>query len=87
MTDRTPFAAEPDDAVERRSKKPVVVYPNGTLVAPDLDRLRKARETLEKVDEVIVPPRDGRAFKVPKGQFFRVVGIEGPQVGDLNLWN
>jgi uncharacterized protein YcgI (DUF1989 family) len=24
---------------------------------------------------------------VARGQFFRIIGIEGPQVGDLNLWN
>ena len=29
----------------------------------------------------------GRAFDVPAGHFFRIVSIEGPQVGDLNLWN
>jgi uncharacterized protein YcgI (DUF1989 family) len=34
-----------------------------------------------------VPPRDARVFEVPSGHFFRVVSIEGPQVGDLNLWN
>jgi uncharacterized protein YcgI (DUF1989 family) len=34
-----------------------------------------------------VPPRDARAFKIPAGHFFRIVSIEGPQVGDLNLWN
>ncbi len=77
----------PSDAVERRSKQPVVVYPNGTLVPPDMGLLDHVRQTLEKIDEVIVPPRDGRAFSVPKGHFFRIVSIEGPQVGDLNLWN
>ncbi|MCB5201946.1 DUF1989 domain-containing protein [Neorhizobium sp. T786] len=77
----------PADAAERRARKPVVVYPNGTLVPPDLAVLAQARRTLEKIDEVIVPPRDGRAFSVPKGHFFRIVSIDGPQVGDLNLWN
>ncbi|MBW8298928.1 MAG: DUF1989 domain-containing protein [Hydrogenophaga sp.] len=49
--------------------------------------LRRARETLTKVDEVIVPPREGATFSVPKGYFFRILSIDGPQVGDLNLWN
>ena len=40
-----------------------------------------------KVGETIVPPREGRAFDVPAGHFFRIVSIEGPQVGDLNLWS
>ena len=34
-----------------------------------------------------MPPRDAKAFSVPAGHFFRIVSIEGPQVGDLNLWN
>ncbi len=69
-------AAEPVDAAMRRAISPVVVYPNGTLETPDLARLEKARESMEKIDEVIVPPRDGRSFHVPKGHFFRIVSIE-----------
>ncbi|CVI55449.1 urea carboxylase-associated family protein [Agrobacterium leguminum] len=80
-------AAEPVDAAERRAIRPVVVYPNGTLEMPDLARLEEAKRSMEKIDEVIVPPRDGRTFHVPKGHFFRIVSVEGPQVGDLNLWN
>lgn len=82
-----PAYKEPSDAADRRARRPVVVYPNGTLEAPDLSKLARARQTMEKVNEVIVPPRDGRTFSVPKGHFFRIVSIDGPQVGDLNLWN
>ncbi len=78
---------EPDDAQARRAKPPVVVYPNGTLPPAAMSVLERARETLTKTDEVIVPPRDARAFSVPAGGFFRIVSIEGSQVGDLNLWN
>jgi uncharacterized protein YcgI (DUF1989 family) len=49
--------------------------------------LQAARTGMVKIDEVIVPPRDGRAFRVPRGHVFRIVSIDGPQVGDLNLWN
>ena len=42
---------------------------------------------MTKIGETIVPPREGRAFDVPAGHVFRIVSIEGPQVGDLNLWN
>jgi Uncharacterized conserved protein len=77
----------PADAAARRAVKPVICYPNGTLPAPDMGLLERARARLEKIDEVIVPPRDARTFNVPKGHFFRIVSIEGPQVGDLNLWN
>ncbi|MET3614543.1 uncharacterized protein YcgI (DUF1989 family) [Rhizobium aquaticum] len=77
----------PADAAARRAVKPVVCYPVETLPVPDMDRLFAVRETLTKIDEVIVPPREGKAFSVPKGHFFRIASIEGPQVGDLNLWN
>ncbi|MGO4198739.1 urea carboxylase-associated family protein [Rhizobium sp. YAF28] len=77
----------PSDAAERRSAPPVVVYPVETLPSADLGLLEAARETLTKVSEVIVPPREAGSFHVPQGHFFRIVSIDGPQVGDLNLWN
>ncbi len=82
-----PSDTAPADAAERRAVKPVVCYPVETLPVPDMDLLWRARETLTKVDEVIVPPREGATFSVPKGHFFRILSIDGPQVGDLNLWN
>jgi uncharacterized protein YcgI (DUF1989 family) len=78
---------EPDDAEARRAKPAVVVYPTGTLPQPDMAMLERARLTLRKVGEIVVPPREARTFDVPAGHFFRIVSIEGPQVGDLNLWN
>jgi uncharacterized protein YcgI (DUF1989 family) len=78
---------EPDDADIRRAKPPVVCYPVGSLPQADMAMLGRARETLTRISETIVPPRDARAFSVPAGHFFRIVSIEGPQVGDLNLWN
>jgi len=78
---------EPADAAARRARPAVVCYPVETLPQPDMAMLARARETLRKVSEIIVPPRDARAFEVPAGHFFRIVSIEGPQVGDLNLWN
>ncbi|WP_349959553.1 DUF1989 domain-containing protein [Rhizobium sp. ZPR3] len=77
----------PADAEERRGKPPVVVYPNGALPPADMDVLRAARQTMTKIAEVIVAPREGGSFRVPKGHFFRIVSVEGSQVGDLNLWN
>ncbi len=78
---------EPADAAERRARPAVVCYPVKTLPQPDIAMLVRARESLTKISETIVPPRDARAFEVPAGHFFRIVSIEGPQVGDLNLWN
>src|SRR5690242_18001193 len=77
---------EPIDAQARRRVAPVICYPTDSLEPPDLAAYRAAREGWRKVDEVIVPPRDARSFQVPAGCFFRIVSIEGPQVGDLNLW-
>lgn len=34
-----------------------------------------------------VAPRSGRAWTVPKGHLVRISTPEGPQVGDLNIWN
>ena len=78
---------EPADAAERRARSPVIVYPNGTLPGADMALLSQARQSLTLIDAITVPPREGGSFRVPKGHFFRIVSIEGPQVGDLNLWN
>lgn len=77
----------PADAEARRAVKPVVCYPVETLPVPDMGVLRQARETLTKIDEVVVQPREGATFSVLKGHFFRILSVDGPQVGDLNLWN
>lgn len=77
----------PDDADARRAVKPVICYPVETLPEPDPAILAAAKGPLTKRAEVIVPPRDARTFKVAAGQIFRITSIEGPQVGDLNLWN
>jgi uncharacterized protein YcgI (DUF1989 family) len=76
----------PFDADARRRIAPVICYPVDTLPRPDLAAYQAARDGWQKVDEVIVPPRDAHCFHVPAGCFFRIVSIEGPQVGDLNLW-
>lgn len=39
------------------------------------------------VDSFVIPIRSGRAWQVPAGHVFRIVTLDGPQVGDLNLWN
>ena len=77
---------EPQDSRARRAVEPVVCYPVESLVPADMDRLLKARQDLEKVSAVTVPPRDARCFEVPAGHFFRITSRDGAQVGDLNLW-
>lgn len=77
----------PSDAEARRAIAPVICYPPETLPAPDLALYARARNSARKIGETLVPPRDARCFAVPAGHFFRITSIEGPQVGDLNLWN
>jgi len=77
----------PEDAAARRAIKPVICYDVETLPVPDMALYNAASATLNKVAEVIVAPRDAACFEVSAGQFFRIRSIEGPQVGDLNLWN
>jgi len=83
----TEVTAAPGDADARRAVEPVIVYPNGTLAPPDLGLYRSARAGASKTGEVLVQPREGGCFHVPAGGFFRIISVEGPQVGDLNLWN
>ena len=82
-----PHHAAPSDAANRLAIAPVICYPVEGLPALDLAVYRFARIGWEKTAEVLVPPREARCFKVPAGQFFRITSVDGPQVGDLNLWN
>jgi len=77
----------PEDAEARRAVAPVICYPTETLPQPDLALYARARVGARKVAEVVAPPREAACFEVPAGHFFRISSVEGPQVGDLNLWN
>lgn len=79
--------AEPADATARRAIRPVICYPVETLPQPDLPSYDAFRQQAVKVAEVKVPPREAATFRVPAGGFFRISSVEGPQVGDLNLWH
>jgi uncharacterized protein YcgI (DUF1989 family) len=74
-------------AAKRRRAKPVIVYPPESLPPLDLKQVKRVRTALTKIGDVLVPPRQARTFHVPRAHFFRIVSIEGPQVGDLNLWS
>ena len=78
---------EPADAAQRRAIEPVICYPPEALPQPDLNAYRTAVQGYCKTDEVTVPPRDAATFRVPAGGAFRITSVEGPQVGDMNLWN
>ena len=76
----------PADAADRKAVEPVICYPVERLARPDLGPYLSARAGWERPAEVRVPPREARTFDVPAGCFFRITSVEGPQVGDLNLW-
>lgn len=78
---------KPVDAAARQAVKPVICYPNDSLLKPSLALYAAARGGAQKVDEVLVPAREARCFRAPAGHFFRISSVKGPQVGDLNLWN
>ena len=78
---------EPPDAAARRAVEPVLVYALDSLPPLDWAFYDTVRSDMTLVAELIVPPRDARAFEVPAGHLFRIVTGNGSQVGDLNLWS
>jgi len=82
---RTPHPAPPD-ADARRAIAPVICYPTATLPQPDMALYRAARDGMTPVAGTTVPPREARVLQVPAGHFLRILSVEGPQVGDLNLF-
>ncbi|MGL4238003.1 urea carboxylase-associated family protein [Tabrizicola sp.] len=87
MKPDTPAHAAPPDGDVRKAVRPVICYPVDGLQQPDIAAYRAAREGWGLVGEVLVPPREARCFEVPAGCFFRIVSVEGSQVGDLNLFS
>lgn len=65
----------------------MICYEVDAVPRRDAQWLERWRQSLRAVDRVVVPPRDAATFEVPAGHGFRIVSIDGPQVGDLNLWN
>ena len=78
---------KPEDGEKRKLKKPVICYPNKSIKKDRWSDYQVARKDLDKIDEIIIPPRDAKCFEVKAGNFFRIESIDGPQVGDLNLFN
>tara|TARA_B100001093_G_C26602006_1_gene916317 strand:- start:81 stop:944 length:864 start_codon:yes stop_codon:yes gene_type:complete len=80
------FSKKPSNLEDRIGAKPVVCYPNTNLEDNNLNVLLEARKYLVKNNEIIISPRDAKTFEVKRGNFFRIESVEGPQVGDLNLF-
>ena len=83
----SPAHPEPADAATRRAARPIVCYRVEQLPPFDTAFYTRVRNHMHKVSEVQVAPRDAETFTVPAGHLFRICSVEGPQVGDLNLWN
>ena len=81
------FSIKPTNITERIGAKPIICYPNNDTEEKNFKILQLARKNLTKKKEIIIPPRDAKTFEVRNGEFFRIESIEGPQVGDLNLFN
>jgi uncharacterized protein YcgI (DUF1989 family) len=84
---RPPETLAPRDAAERRAVRPTRVYASDQLPAHDADFYQRVRAGMVKRSTITVPARDARAFVLQAGDIFRIVSVDGPQVGDLNLWN
>lgn len=85
MPNRRPkLSPPPTDAQARRDIEPVVCYPPNTL--PEPKNLGPATP-IGPVATYTAAPRDAASFTAKAGQTIRITAPEGPQVGDLNLWN
>ena len=82
-----PEHAMPEHGGAAQALPPVICYPMDGVAGPDLAACRAARIGWKLSRSVLVPARDARCFAVAAGEFFRISSVEGPQVGDLNLWN
>lgn len=74
-------ATDPVPAYEPPKDKPSPLAVDRKLY----DNIQQADREL--VDKFIIGPRSAKAWKVPKGCICRLTTPEGPQVGDLNVWN
>ncbi|TQN66070.1 hypothetical protein CSHISOI_09359 [Colletotrichum shisoi] len=83
-----------DPAQRLRDRKPVpkpvpAYLPTaGSVLTVDkalYDSAQQAPRVL--VEQFTLPIRSGRAWRAPAGSIVRISTPEGPQVGDLNIWN
>ena len=79
--------ARPQDADKLQAVKPVICYNPSTLENYDFSIYEGARQTMKKINSELISPRSAGCINVNAGQFFRIKSVDGPQVGDLNLWS
>lgn len=51
------------------------------------DRIAGGSDARRLEQDFVIPIRSGRAWEVPAGSVCRILTVDGPQVGDLNVWN
>ena len=79
--------ARPQDADKLQAVEPVICYNPSTLENYDFTIYEAVRDTMKKINSELIPPRSASCINVNAGQFFRIKSVDGPQVGDLNLWS
>jgi uncharacterized protein len=77
----------PPDAEARRAIRPVICYPVETLPVPDMALYSAALSTARTLASALAPPREAASIRLPAGHFLKITSVDGPQVGDLNLFN
>ena len=79
--------ARPQDADKLQAVEPVICYNSSTLEDYNFTIYEAVRHTMKKINSELIPPRSASCINVNAGQFFRIKSVDGPQVGDLNLWS
>ena len=51
------------------------------------DRIAERETERSLANRLVVQPRSGLAWEVRAGQVCRITTVDGPQAGDLNVWN
>ena len=87
MKSRTPDFPAPLDGEKCKAIPPVICYPLDQLRVVPLELYFRVRKNFKLVESLQVPPREAQTFEIPAGHFFRIACVDGPQVGDLNLWH
>ncbi|WP_347827155.1 DUF1989 domain-containing protein [uncultured Planktomarina sp.] len=82
-----PNHPEPEDAAARRTTDVLVCYPIDALPEVNLAEAQARQAGAELVQSVKVPARQAACVDLSAGHFARILSVEGPQVGDLNIWN
>ena len=55
---------KPEDGESRKLNQPVICYPNDKIIINHWENYQLARKDLEKIGEVIIPPRDAKCLLV-----------------------